>query len=407
MQTNDEFAVGVERWELARFLTYVLWAAAACVYGYLVLHTASKEGLDFHDIFHGPKSFVHGEPPYPLSSHPRPYFDSGRPYFIFPPAAPLLLAPLGLLSRSAAWVVFTVPMVLLAPAALASIVRRMRPTVSWLPPLVVLLVALFYPYQVGLELGNVDVLCAGLILTGIALLMRRASASWVPILGGVVIGLAIALKPTLWPVALVILAAIPMAPRIGLIAGGLVPTAIGALLVSGLDRYFTYVLPQISEGEPDVYVKREALGDLARHTPLPDTAITVLSLLATVAVTVGVIWLCARSRGSGRPEFVRFAALGLVVPAALLLAPYGFMQYSIYLLVAVPFVVLDARPALALLAGVAIFLVGAQVELGSVGHLGPLTHWRFLIGLALFVVVVAVGLREWLQGRRVVGLGVP
>jgi hypothetical protein len=390
------------RWEfpLARFWTVALWSLVVCVYGYLVVHTAGNQGIDFKDIFSGPDKALNGISPYPTSSHPGAYFAAGEPYFIMPPAAPVLLAPLGLLSRHAAWIAFAVPMVLLVPLGLASILRQLRPALPWLPPLALLAVAVFLPYRKGLELGNLDVLCAGVVLCGISLLLRRSSPATVA--GGVLLGVAVALKPTLWPLALVALVAIPLAPRIGLITAAAVPTAIGLLAVPGIDRFFTYVLPELSSGEPEVNAKRQALGDLVRTTPVPDTAITVLSLLATAAVTLALIVICSRRRAEEGDPLWGFAPLGAVIPLALFLAPYGFVPYSIYLLAALPFAVVGGRPWMAVAAGLGVFAIGADVTL-DFSHLNGVLQWRFLIGVALLSLVALAGLREWLLDRPVLG----
>ena len=396
------------RFPVMKFWTYVLWTLIACAYGYLLIHTCINEGPDFHSVYAGPKATLDGMSPYPTSSNPAVYFRTGQPYFIFPPGAPILLSPLGLFSRHIAWIAFAVLSILLLPTALAWVIRSMRPVPSWAVPLALLGVAMFLPYQQGLNLGNVDVLCAGVILAGLGLMMRR-SCPTAAALGGILVGCAVALKPTLWPIALVVLAMTSLASRVGVIAGAAVPTAIGLWVVPGVDRFFTYVLPELSKGEVHVGAEREALGDLVRSAGAPTTAITVSSLVLIAAATTVLLVACARAQ-TDHPgqKFWRFAALGPIIPLALALAPYGLSPYAIYLVVALPFVVIGSRPWMALAAGFGIFAMGASVTLRL--HSGPLDsllQWRFLVGLAVLFVVTAVGLWEWLRDRPVLGLGAP
>src|SRR5262249_40670547 len=78
---------------LARALTYGLWALVVCAYGYLVVHVAGQEGIDFGHMYWGPKAVLDGVSPYPTSSDPNSYAELGKAYFIFPPGSPLLLTP--------------------------------------------------------------------------------------------------------------------------------------------------------------------------------------------------------------------------------------------------------------------------------------------------------------------------
>ncbi len=394
MTPGDQMPTG--KISVAEFWRLALWALVVCTYLYLVVHICRNQGVDFKNVYLGPNSLREGVSPYQSTSHLPPV-----PY-IFPPGAPVLLSPLIILSQHYAWFLFATLSTLLLPSALGWIVHRQSPRLPWLTPLTLLGVALFYPYQEALSLGNVDLLCAGLVLSGLAMSLD-SSHTRAGVLGGILVGVAIAIKPTLWPVGLVVLVMVPMAARIGLIAAALIPTAIGLAIVPGTSRFFDFVLPYLSNGESSVGTPREALGDLARSVGVPGGAVTTLSLVLTALLTVGLVaWSFPAT--SSRVGAFRFAALGPVVPLALLMAPYGFLPYSVYLIVALPFALVSLRRWSAVAAGVGVFAIGAIVVLRVSGSIDGLLQWRFLFGLAILLAVTAVGLVDRLNSQPVIGL---
>ncbi|MGC2997597.1 glycosyltransferase family 87 protein [Streptomyces sp. G35A] len=296
-----------------------LWAGLAVLLGVLAVQTArvtSDGGMDNAIVVDAARTWLAGGSPY------------DDRHFLYLPSAVLAAVPQALLPRSVLGVL--VPMAVTAALALgwACALRLYRvPLRSRIAALGLLgLAAGFAPFGQLVRLGNWTV-TAALALPLCLLLASRGR--WVA--AGAVIGVAVALKPLLAPMALLFCFARRWR-ALGVLV--LVPSAASvsaALLMPDPAGFLTRTLPFLLRGD-DAFVRLYEASPAAvlPRLGVPEAPAGVLALLAAAA---GVVCAYRRWRGPG-PVPLRLAetSAGLMLSAFLVSRP----SYNHYLLVVLP-----------------------------------------------------------------------
>ncbi len=192
--------------------------AAILVWLYLMLNTAHDPGGDFATIYNGPHNLLRGLPFYPTTDHAEIYAARGEGFYAHPPSSPVALAPIGLLPLRAAGAIFILGSVVAFTAGLYRLARQ-----TPFPALILLGAGLALPVRDILYLGNVDLLCAGLIALAIT---TRPRFRAIPL------GFALAIKPTMWPV--VVLFGLDGVVGVGIAA---IFALVGVLTIQELGRF--------------------------------------------------------------------------------------------------------------------------------------------------------------------------
>ncbi|KOV28302.1 glycosyltransferase 87 family protein [Streptomyces sp. XY152] len=296
-----------------------LWTGLAAVLGALAVHTVlvtSGGGMDNAIVVDAGRTWLAGGSPY----------DDRR--FLYFPSAVVAAAPQALLPRSVLDVVVPVAAVLALVLGWACALRLHRvPLRSRLAVLGLLgLAAGFAPFGQLVRLGNWTV-TAVLALPLCLLLASRGR--WVA--AGAVIGVAVALKPLLAPMALLFLFARRWAALAVLVLVPVVASAVAALFLPDPTGFLTRTLPFLLSGH-DAFMRlyeAEPAAVLPR-LGVPGAVATALALLAA-AVGVGCAYRRWRGPGPAEPRLAETSA-GLMLSAFLVSRP----SYDHYLLVVLP-----------------------------------------------------------------------
>jgi arabinofuranan 3-O-arabinosyltransferase len=265
-----------------------------------------------------------------LLTHGEIYTQRGAGDFLYLPSALLMLLPLGALGlRTAKAVLFfaDIGAILLSAGLL---LRLFGFRIAGLAGAITLCGLSFaWPVFFTIGAGNVD----ALVLLGFSAFLvaaSRSSRTW----AGIFIGLAIALKPVLVPVLLVV--ALYRWWR-ALAAAVLVPFVLsGVVLLAAPESrdYFSHTLPLLWHGQSlriqHVSISLSSVGD---NLGLPRPATDLARLLVFFAAAV-LVW---RRRTSSTAEPHRLVELStIVLVAAFLLSTFAFPFYGVYL---IPFAV--------------------------------------------------------------------
>jgi glycosyl transferase family 87 len=330
--------------------------------------------MDFTAVYSGPHDLLRGGAFYPTTDDPRGYFARGEPYYVHPPSAPVALAPLGVLPEHVAGVLF---IVVSAAVFLAGLYRLAAHTPF--PGLILLGAGLALPVRAELGLGNADLLCAGLISLAITIRARHRA---------IPLALAIAIKPTAWPV----LALFGLDALIAL-AGAASLFAVGLVAIVDVNRFFHNVIPYLANGQRNVGTVRTSLTDAAVAAGTPRAPIAA----ACLVVLIGAIgYLLMRDRHG---DLLRHAPL--VVALTLLLSSYSYVPYAVYLIAVMP--LLRPRESQLWLLGGALYLIGVNDVWSSDGlpdWLNTLLNFKVLGGLLLLLPIA-------LSGREKIGVTSP
>jgi arabinofuranan 3-O-arabinosyltransferase len=304
----------------SRLAARLLWPVAVCAVLQLGLHAATGPARDLAILWSaGSRLRTGGD-----------LYDAGLA-FIYPPLAGWVLAPLAALPFRAAVVVVTA--VSLAALVAATVLALRLVGVPWRSPVtagVLLLLVLSRPVVGLLEQGNVDLLLLLVeVLVVHALLVRR------DLLAGVLLGVALAVKPTLAPMLLaaVVLGRWGVAARAAVVAAVL--SVVGVLTVPDGWAFVTDVVPLLGDGNREVLRQYDrSLRGAAEQLGAPDLLGTVLRV-AVLAVAVAVAW-ARRRTALAAAEVVPVLLLG-----GLLASSFSWANHSVYLL---PLLVTVARP---------------------------------------------------------------
>ncbi len=353
---------------------------------YYVLH---PDGYDLKVIVAGLQRFLDHEPVYRADGWGR---------YLYPPSSLVLLAPLGMLGFAKTHVVY---MLLEAASILAAVALSLRLfRVDFRSPLAgaaFAAAALSAPVIDELRWTNVDGVVLGVFTGSLVAMSRRR---W--LLAGVLLGLAIAIKPT---VGLIVL--LPLLWRqwrsaaFAVIVPGVL-LVVGVVLSRGDGLHFlTVVLPILAGGLGHDL----AGGNVALVAVLDSFGVSRLVSdvvrLAGLVLVVATMWRVFRS---DRSETERLTTLvALILLGTYLLSSYSFLRYVMYLIPALVMIALyrSPRPLLLGLLGLACLTLPYSRGLDQRYLLvGLFDLYRSSIGLVLLLSAVVVAVWTGVRTRE-------
>lgn len=271
---------------------------------------------DYRPVYNASFQFLNGNPVYTAN------FDSVDPHYLYPPSGTLLIAPIAIIDYEKSRWLFILLNAVAILIAWYLLLRLFKYTLrSVAAP--ALLLAMFLSETVinTLVFTNVNgcLLLAELIF--LHLLLRRRDL-W----AGAVLGLTIAVKPTLAPLLLIAVVRgqwKTVVPAIG------VPVALTAAawpLVVDADKFFTHTFPYLMENR-DYF--NSAISGNAEYYGLPPW-LTWGMRIAMGLVVLGTLWLLYRYYREDELFFVATSS-GVLLTASFLLSSLGQMYYSMML----------------------------------------------------------------------------
>ncbi|MGH4019648.1 MAG: glycosyltransferase family 87 protein [Pseudonocardiaceae bacterium] len=302
-----------------RVLPAVLWPVAIATY----LHTVSValpvvDGVDFQIIYGGARDFLQGRPVYD---------DVG---YLFFPGGVLLSAPMAVVGPEPSHFVFVLLGALCAPVAAAVALRMMGR--SWRSPLgagLLLGLAISESVTVTLVLGNVNTGLAALQVLALYLLVRRRNTT-----AGLMLGLAITLKPVVAPVLLVPLLARRWGTAVVAAVVAVAVNAVGFLLVAERDQFLSNTVPTLTSYRGGL---SSSLIAAATFLDAPPGVALVARAVVVVLVAGVLVWSRAIP-----DEPVRYATqAGALLLGTFLAASLSEMYWSVLLL---PLILTVCRP---------------------------------------------------------------
>ena len=288
-----------------------LVGSALALYG-LVLVQSGWYHQDLDAYLAAGRAVLNGQPLYaPFLHHPFP--DAAlRPAYIYPPIFALLVTPLGLLSDTAASIVWLVVGQAALVATLVITLRWLRPP-AWAVTAILCATATFYPLWVDAVQGQANLLVVLLVTVGVAGIVQGKAEF------GTALGVAAALKVT----PLFLLAWLLLDRRFRE-AGFLLGAFIGVTTVAALVRFddtlifFRQVLPALAQGTA-IYANQSLPGVIARVATInpytqPWTAAPWAYLVApTLIIALIGLWFVRTRR---QPALLRAAAFLPLLPLA-------------------------------------------------------------------------------------------
>jgi len=355
----------------------VLLAIGVALLAARVLLAFRYGGGDFLPVWAASRAFLHHQTPYAVT------------LFVYPPSSLLLFAPFGLLGFTAAKVGIIVldaaAIVLAAALCLRIFGVRWRSSAG---AITVVGLGLFAPVTETLYAANVN----GLVLAGeAAALLAAARQRWM--LAGAFLGVTLAIKPILLPLALLL---VFQAQWRALVVSLAIPAVLsGAALLGSVDGglFFTRTIPFLIGGEGQSGENISLAGAVAAMA-LPAWVATVSRALALVGAAV-VVW--RRWFTSDREPLRLVEIASALVLATVLVGSFGWPYYGIYLM---PLLISLVDPASAMrswIGAIGIYAIGGP-DLGlwlRGGHLGfVLLHLRFTLGFLLLILAIGVRTRR-------------
>ena len=258
------------------------------------------------------RAVLNGQPLYdPFLHHPFPD-PTLRPAYIYPPVFALLVAPLALLSRAAANIVWLLIGQVAVAGALFITLRRFRPP-AWALTAILCATATFYPLWIDAVQGQANLLVLLLVTAGIVGIVQGKPEF------GVALGVAAALKLT----PFILLAWLIFDRRLreaGWMLAGFVGVTAAAALLRFDDTliFFRQVLPALAHGTA-IYANQSIQGVVGRvATSNPYTrpwAVVPWADVVVVILIVAIIGLWF-FRTRHQPALLRAAAFLPVLPLA-------------------------------------------------------------------------------------------
>jgi arabinofuranan 3-O-arabinosyltransferase len=255
--------------------TVACWIAAVASWVPLYIRTLGDKGLawDLLTTWRAERVFAHGGAPYAVKA------------FLYPPSSLLLFRPLAALSSHELKVVGLAATVVVAWAAVMLSAEAIGLRWWGITSAVTILLLSFTQAMTGeLGLENVTVLC---FLALAAFFFLSIRDHWV--LGGVAIGLSLAIKPLLLPVLLVFLLARQWR---GFAAAAGVPVALNLLalaFVANPSQVFSK-LPSLLDRTGTGVALNSAWVDVSRTLALPVGVSVTLRVVTVAVVLVGTWW---------------------------------------------------------------------------------------------------------------------
>ncbi|HEY2327043.1 MAG TPA: glycosyltransferase family 87 protein [Gaiellaceae bacterium] len=344
-----------------------VWPIAALAWLYLAAHSAHRLGIDVRAVYRGPYDLLHGLAPYPSTASFSAWkAATHQPFYVHPPAAPIVLSPFGLLREKVAGALFVVISASVFAVGLYLLARR-----TPFPALIMLGAALSLPVTTEIALGNADLLCAGFVALAFATTGRSRALFTC---------LGLAIKPTVW--AVVVLLGVPGLVGFGAAVG---LNLIGLAVIHDSGRFFHDVIPYIAHGQIGIPgVSRTSLADLASSVGIPHSDASIVTGIALLAALGWIVLRGARVGG----DSARFAPL--VVVLVLTLSTYSYTPYAVYLVALLP--LLRPRHRDLPLLGVALYFICAPDIWSSNGFphaLNVALDYKGLAGLLLLIPVAA------------------
>lgn len=369
-----------------RIAALAAWPAAPLIVAHriIVLAWTGSATDDFTTVWSAARRFVERVPVYAEAYH---HVD---PHYLYNPGATLVLSPLGLASNvDLARILFILVNAAAIVAALAWLTARcgFRPS-HFVLPLSIALAFLTESVTNTLVFSNINGVLLLALVAFLDLFLRRRSVA-----AGVVLGLAILIKPMFAPLVLLPLMKLDWkaaAPAVG------VPVALNLLawpLTPGAGAYLTVVAPYL--GLTRDYAN-SSLAGIAVYFGMPTWLHAALFVVLAVAVAVAVIGL-ARFRYSDEWLWAATTSGALIVGVCLL-SSLGQAYYSMLLFPTVFTVFSRVSPMHTATAWAGCILALSPLEWKSpnMPNLGanldltlPTVGWAvFVIGVAAWVVSV-------------------
>lgn len=338
-------------------------------------------GYDSHVYWTGAKSFLHGHDPYATRS------------FVTPPSGLPFIAPFALLSISHAYTAFQ----LLATISIVLAIWRLFRHIGWDNPRSVLggliIAAAVAPSFTTIGFGSLN----GVIL--LTLVMATCSKEERTV--GLWLGLGLALKPVLAPIALILL----FQKRWRAALWSTVFTIIGSVIAIASDITFHEFFHEglkslVHQLNVDFARFDISLKGLGYHHHWSSHEIDVLRVLAGILTLVAafVVWKTATASSKWTLAQVQFIEVGSVLlTGTFLVGPFAWRYYLLFF-IPLAFVVWDRRKTkpmwLLYIVGIMFFLpddYGLNYERLSAPSLN---NARPTVALVLLLVAMALSTRE-------------
>ena len=368
-----------------------LWPTAVMLVLHRVLVLALNGSVtdDFTTVYSAVRRLVTGVPVYNEN------YATVDPHYLYNPGATLLLAPLGLTENlevtRALFIVLNAAAII---AALAILVRLVGHRLdSWLFPGAIVAAFLTESVRNTLVFSNINGVLL-LALAGFFWLFLRGHRWW----AGIVLGLAIVVKPMFAPLLLLPLMKLDWRTIVGGVAVPVLSNLVAWPLVPGAGDYLTRVVPYL--GETRDYAN-SSLAGFAVYFGMPgwlENALWVL-LAATVAVGVAALFFY-RER---EPLFWATTTAGLLLTGVFVLSSLGQQYYSMMLFPMMLTVFTRMSIFHIWPAWLAAFLYLAPVEWHS-DYAPDLGRWASFFtataGWSMLIVVIAVTALVYLRRDR-------
>lgn len=354
-----------------------IWVLGSCFFANAIRLALVGPQRDFDAVWHAAKAVLRGVSPYQLVT------DGGD--YVHTPGSTLMGVPVGLFSE------VTGGRLMVLASALAFLVGMLLAAEGARSPARItaigfLAFAMSAPLAHELGLANVDALCLLPFGLGVYCLGRRRH-----IAGGVLIGLALTIKPTVLPLALLplvlgsasaTLIAVAMAGALNLIAVPILPEG---------GRFFTSVVPFLLDGHTDGY--NVSLKAALERTGSP-SALVVMARLGALGALIG---LYVRYRHQLREHLA--AAVAFLVTSTVFVTSYFFDAHLVYLALAVGAATLLVRPSewVAFALGVYL-LLSPDVLRSSHSHVDVVLGFRYVLGAALLMAALCLALERLRSG---------
>ncbi|MDR7329478.1 glycosyltransferase family 87 protein [Corynebacterium guangdongense] len=305
--------------DAARIATVALWPIAVMVVLHSVLVLAFNGSVtdDFTTVYSAIRRMLGGVPVYNEN------YATVDPHYLYNPGATLLLAPMGLSGdRELSRAVFIVLNAAAIIAALAVLVRLVgHRLTSWLFPGAVTVAFLTESVRNTLIFSNINGILL-LALSGFLWLLLRGHRWW----AGLVLGLAIVVKPMFAPLLLLPLMKFDWRTILGGVAVPVLANVIAWPLVPGAGDYLTRVVPYL--GETRDYAN-SSLAGFAVYFDMPGWLEAVLWLTLGVFVAVGLAALFFYRDSA--PLFWATTTTGLLLTGVFVMSSLGQQYYSMML----------------------------------------------------------------------------
>lgn len=304
---------------LAQAITAAAWPVAALlvVHRLFVLARAGSVTDDFTTVWSAARRFVERVPVY------NEVYSHVNPHYLYNPGATLLLAPLGFIADiDVARPLFIAVNAACIIAALAWLTKLAgRPLAGPTFPVAVALASSTEAVTNTLVFSNINGILLLALVAFIALLLSRRD-----IAAGVVLGLAILVKPMFAPLLALPLLQLRWRPALGAIGVPVVMNLIAWPLTPGARDYLDVVVPYLKVTRD---YANSSLSGFAVYFGMPGWAHAMLFLLFAAAVAGAVLGLI-RVRHSQELLYLAVGS-GVLLAEVCLLSSLGQAYYSMML----------------------------------------------------------------------------